>query len=64
MDVQRLGMAKGMVFWLVYIVCLLFGGFCVFHGGGSVTYWSAGLPGVEMLLIGLLGWGIYGPAVK
>jgi hypothetical protein len=55
-------MPKGMVFWLVFIICLLFGGFWCYHDQGYRTY---GVPfGIDMVLFGLLGWGIYGPAVK
>ena len=55
-------MQKGLLFWLIFIVCLLFGGFWCFHGD---AYRGYGVPmGIDFILIGLLGWGVYGPAVK
>jgi hypothetical protein len=55
-------MPKGMVFWLIFIVCLLFGGWWCFGYGDHRAYAPEYF--VTFVLIGILGWGIYGPAVK
>jgi hypothetical protein len=55
-------MPKGYVFWLVFIVLLLFGGYWLYSHEPIRNYGCNF--GIEMVLIGLLGWGIYGPAVK
>jgi len=55
-------MTKGLLFWLVYIIVILLGGwYCFGYYDHRVL---AGPIGVEMLLIGILGWGLYGPAVR
>lgn len=55
-------MTKGLLFWLVWICCLLFGGFWVY---GHSTLWIMGPNlGIGMILTGLLGWQVFGAAVK
>jgi hypothetical protein len=55
---------KGLLFWIIYVVCLVlwlvadfggvFGGYGRFAGGGVVDF----------ILIGLLGWGIFGAPIQ
>jgi hypothetical protein len=51
-------MTLGILFWVVYIISTLFGGW----------YWRAQpwLPGISVgwVLIGVLGWAVFGPAIK
>jgi len=53
-------MDKGMVFWMIFIISVVFGGW------GSYTqaaWWSWG-SWVLVVLIFLLGWGVYGFAIR
>jgi hypothetical protein len=57
-------MPKGLLFWIIYVVCLVlwlvadFGG--VFGGYGHL----AGGGVVDFILIGLLGWGVFGAPIQ
>ncbi len=57
-------MSKGLLFWVIWIVCLLawlgvnFGGI----GGGLRPYTGGGV--IEFILFGLLGWNAFGPPVQ
>lgn len=56
-------MPAGIWFWIVYVILILFCG---------VLYWPfpepmrrhAGVSFVILVLIGLLGWGIFGPPIR
>jgi hypothetical protein len=53
-------MPKGLLFWIVWILCLLsFVG--VFSFGWNPTYVTGG---VVLLLTGLLGWQTFGPPIQ
>ena len=56
-------MPKGLLFWVIWVVCLVIwlgalGGFAGpyghYIGGGAVDF----------ILFGLLGWGIFGPPIQ
>lgn len=57
-------MTAGIWFWVLYVVSILLGGF----GGWGVPeanrryYWGGGI--VVFVLIGLLGWGIFGAPLR
>ena len=55
-------MSAGQWFWIVYVICFLFGGFwCGFWPDNRRWAW----PGVIVfILLGLLGWGIFGPPIR
>jgi len=57
-------MTKGLLFWILFVLAILFGGFTGCHAyHGSVDF-SWGFPTLEMILLGLLGWQVFGSAVK
>lgn len=48
---------------MIFIIAVLFSGyFGILNFNGN--YYHIGISFVEFLLIGLLGWAVYGPAVK
>jgi hypothetical protein len=51
-----------MIFWLVYVIVLLFGGYLGRGRPDLPGYYGVG--GLVMLLIGLLGWGEFGFIIK
>ena len=56
-------MTKAMLFWMLYILAILFTGYFRvqnFHGDYAVV----GMSLMEFILIGLLGWQVFGGAVK
>jgi len=56
-------MTRGTLFWVIFILMVVFGFVAYWpHGGGP--YWSLGYPAVNLVLMGLLGWQVFGPAVK
>ncbi len=54
-------MNAGNWFWIIYVICFVFGGF---FGWQSGNRWVAGMGLVVFVLVGLLGWGIFGPPLK
>ena len=52
-------MDKGLVFWMLYIISIVFGGWGSYQ---AAPWWGWG-NWVLIVLIGLLGWGIYGFAI-
>lgn len=53
-------MTAGQWFWIVYVIFFIFGGWIAWPYGGR----AIGATVVIMLLIGLLGWGVFGPPLK
>lgn len=51
-------MTLGILFWVIYILATLFGGWY-----WRVQPWFAGVS-VGWVLIGVLGWQVFGPAIK
>ena len=57
-------MPKGLLFWVIWIICVLvwagvnFGGF-----GGVMAGHLAGGGVIEFILFGILGWAAFGPPV-
>lgn len=56
-------MPKGEVFWIVYLLCVLFGfGWNVWYPvEGRYSWVGSWIP--TMILFGLLGWQVFGPIV-
>jgi hypothetical protein len=56
-------MTKGLLFWIIWVICVLvwagvnFGGFSAMrpYAGGGV---------IEFILFGLLGWQTFGPVIR
>lgn len=57
-------MSKGLLFWVIWIICLLawlgvnFGGL-----GGNLGHYAGGGV-IEFILFGLLGWQVFGPPIQ
>jgi hypothetical protein len=54
-------MSRGLLFWVIYIVCLILWLCGSFLGSPYLHYAGGGV--IEFILIGLLGWQVYGPPV-
>ncbi len=54
-------MPKGMLFWVIYVLCVIFGGWFGYTGFG---YYGLGCSLVVFVLIGILGWANFGPPVQ
>lgn len=58
-------MSAGAWFWVLYVICLLFGGWSTWPRSGGPPDWRPfGWSLVVFVLIGLLGWGIFGPPLR
>ncbi len=55
-------MSAGIWFWIIYVVGLFFGGGWVFRSPENRTYAVPGL--IFWVLIGLVGWGVFGPPIR
>lgn len=55
-------MSAGIWFWIIYVLCVLFGFWALWPAAGG--YHVLAFPGVVFVLIGLLGWGIFGPPIQ
>lgn len=53
-------MTKGLLFWIIFLITLLFGGWWSY--GLGVGYFGGSL--IVMVLIGLVGWQTFGPPIK
>lgn len=53
-------MGAGIWFWIIFVICALFGGWSL--RGQPPHFWGGGL--VLFILIGLLGWGVFGPPIR
>lgn len=56
-------MSRGFVFWLLMLIVLVLGLYGHL-GGSNLNYAGAGMTLLELILFGLLGWKVFGPAVK
>jgi hypothetical protein len=57
-------MSRGLLFWVIWVVCLLVWAGATFNVGGLGglrAYAGGGL--IEFVLFGLLGWQVFGPVV-
>ncbi len=52
---------KGDVFWVVYLICLIFGGWAGYSIGDK-RYIGGGI--VIFVLVGLIGWQVFGAPIK
>jgi len=59
-------MGAGMWFWIIYILCLIFGLFLSWPANASdKSAWRPfGSNLIVLILLGLLGWGVFGPPIK
>lgn len=54
-------MPKGLLFWIIWILCLL-GFIGIFFG--FERYAVAGSGAIVLILTGLLGWSVFGPPIQ
>lgn len=60
-------MRAGIWFWIIYVICLLFGIWFSWPTGqavGLVHFAPLGGSLIVFILIGLLGWKVFGPPVQ
>lgn len=55
-------MAAGLWFWLIFVIATLFGLWCDWPTNGC--YRPLGSKLVVFVLLGLLGWGVFGPPIR
>jgi len=56
-------MTRALLFWVIMIILLVLG-FAEYYGHTGGPYWGMGMSIVEFVLLALLGWQVFGPAVK
>lgn len=57
-------MSPGVWFWLLYVVSFIFGAANNWPHDPARGYWGVGWSLVLFVLIGLLGWGVFGAPLK
>jgi hypothetical protein len=57
-------MPLGILFWTIYVIAILFGIWSNYEAGQPLWVKRAGAYGVLWLLVGFLGWSVFGPVVK
>jgi len=59
--------SAGQWFWIIYVICLIFGVFLNWPVGGDANspyrWRPLGWSVVLFVLLGLLGWGVFGPPI-
>lgn len=53
-------MSAGIWFWIIYVICALFGGWLGING--DRRWFAGGI--IIFILVGLLGWSQFGPPIK
>lgn len=56
-------MSKGLLFWVIMIIWLIFGLFTNWPAGGSRP-WPLGAHIILWILLALLGWQVFGAAIR
>ncbi len=59
-----LTMPAGLWFWLIYVICVIFGMWSEWPNGPSPNFRPLGGRFVVFILLGLLGWGVFGSPLK
>jgi hypothetical protein len=57
-------MPLGILFWVLYLVALLVGGWGYYEPAQPLWFRRAGSYLILWILVGILGWSVFGPAVK
>ena len=57
-------MPLSILFWVIYVICILFGVWSNYDAGQPLWYRRAGAYLVLWLLVGVLGWEVFGPVVR
>ena len=56
-------MPLGILFWVIYVVCIIFGIWSNYEQNQPLWFKRAGAYFVLWLLVGMLGWEVFGPVV-
>lgn len=56
-------MAAGIWFWIIYVIIGICGGFYGYRSPDTNRTWIGG-SFIVYVLIGLLGWGVFGPPIR
>jgi len=54
-------MGANIWFWLIYVICLVFGGWMMYPNQDRRVFGSWG---ILFILIGILGWGLFGSPIQ
>jgi hypothetical protein len=57
-------MSAGIWFWIIYVLCVIFGMWSEWPAGPNGNYRPLGGRFAVFVLLGLLGWGVFGPPIK
>ena len=57
-------MSKGLLFWVIWVICVLIWAGVTFGGLGGPYAHMAGGGVIEFVLFGLLGWAVFGPVIQ
>jgi hypothetical protein len=57
-------MSAGIWFWIIYVLCVLFGMYFDWPQGDKPNYRPLGGRLVVFVLLGLLGWRVFGPPIQ
>jgi hypothetical protein len=57
-------MPLGILFWVLYVIAIVFGFWSSYEAGQPLWYRRAGAYAVLWLLVGILGWEVFGPVVR
>jgi hypothetical protein len=57
-------MTRSALFWIIMIILFICGVGNFYGHTEHYSYWWMGMSVVQFVLIGLLGWQVYGPAIK
>lgn len=52
------------LFWIIWLICLIFGGVGVFRSADDNRWYGGGFSLVVWVLLGLLGWATFGAPIK
>jgi ABC-type polysaccharide/polyol phosphate export permease len=56
-------MSLQLLFWMIYIIAIVFGFWSSYEAGQPLWYRRAGAYMVLWLLVGILGWEVFGAAI-
>ena len=57
-------MPLGILFWVVYVIAILFGLWSNYEANQPLWFKRAGAYSILWLLVGILGWAVFGSVVK
>ena len=57
-------MSRGLLFWVIWVICVLVWAGVNFGGFGGAYGRMTGGGVIEFILFGLLGWQVFGPVIK